>query len=76
MAQLLIRDLDAKTIERLKERAKLNRRSLQGELRLILEREAAVGREDSWSLAKRIRGAFDNRRFSDSTALIREDRDR
>jgi plasmid stability protein len=76
MSQLLIRDLDAKTIERLKARARLNRRSLQGEVRLILEREAAVGREDAWSLARKIRTAFGNRRFGDSATLIREDRDR
>jgi plasmid stability protein len=76
MSQLLIRDLDAKTIERLKARARLNRRSLQGEVRQILEREAAVGREDAWSLARKIHTAFGNRRFGDSAALIREDRDR
>ena len=76
MAQLLIRDLDVETIERLKRRAKLHRRSLQGEVRLILEKEAEASRDDPWALAERIRAAFGGRRFSDSADLIREDRDR
>ena len=76
MAQLLIRDLDGETIERLKARAKLHRRSLQGEVKLILEHEALVSREDAVALAERIRASFGGSRFSDSTELIREDRDR
>jgi len=76
MAQLLIRDLDVETIERLKARAKQHRRSLQGEVKLILEREAAACRDDPWALAGRIRAAFGRRKFSDSAELIREDRDR
>jgi len=76
MAQLLIRDLDVETIERLKARAKLHRRSLQGEVRLILEKEAAASRDDPWALADRIRAAFGGRSFSDSTEIIRADRDR
>jgi hypothetical protein len=76
MAQLLIRDLDVETIERLKARAKLHRRSLQGEVKLILENEATAIRDDPRALAERIRAAFSGRMFSDSAALIREDRDR
>ena len=76
MAQLLIRDLDVETIERLKARAKQHRRSLQGEVKLILEKEAAACGDDSRALAERIRAAFGSRTFSDSAALIREDRDR
>jgi hypothetical protein len=45
MAQVLIRNLDRKTVDRLKARARRNGRSLEAELRLILEREArAAGR--------------------------------
>lgn len=76
MAQLLIRDLDVETIERLKARAKLHRRSLQGEVKLILEKEARASRVDPLALAERIRAAFGDRSFSDSAALIRGDRDR
>ena len=75
MAQLLVRDLDPETVRRLKERARRNRRSLQGEVRTILEREAAWA-GDAWELVDRIRASFGGRRFSDSAALVREDRDR
>ena len=40
MAQLLVRDLDNRVMLRLKERAKLNRRSLQSEAKAILEAAA------------------------------------
>ncbi len=40
MAQILVRDLDERVVARLKERAKASHRSLQGEVRAILEREA------------------------------------
>ncbi|MBI4728036.1 MAG: hypothetical protein HY775_00815 [Acidobacteria bacterium] len=40
MAQTLIRDLPDEVVARLKARAKRNHRSLEAELRLILEREA------------------------------------
>ena len=76
VAQLLIRDLAPETVDRLKERARRNRRSLQGEIRLILEKEAAAGADDAWELADRIRASFGGRRFTESAALIREDRDR
>ena len=76
MAQVLIRNLDPETVERLKERARRHRRSLEGEIRVILEKEAAAGAEDPWRLADRIRASFGGRRFTDSAALIREDRDR
>ena len=76
MAQLLIRDLDPETVVRLKERARRHRRSLQGEVRLILEKEAAAGADEAWGLADRIRASFGGRKFSDSAALIRKDRDR
>lgn len=76
MAQLLIRNLDQGTVDRLKERARRHRRSLEGEVRLILEKEARAGAGDPWLLADRIRASFAGRRFTDGTALIREDRDR
>ncbi len=51
MAQLLVRDLDPAVVARLKEKARQNRRSLQGEVKAILEeaaeratREEALGR--------------------------------
>lgn len=76
MAQILIRDLAPETVDRLKERARRHRRSLQGEIKLILEKEAASAADDAWALADTIRASFGRKRFSDSAALIREDRDR
>ena len=40
MGSILVRDLDQKTIERLKERAHLNGPSLQQEVKALLERAA------------------------------------
>ena len=79
MAQILVRNLDTKTVERLKERAKRNRRSLQAEVRVILEdvaRRGAMSLESRWELADRLRKELEGRVHSDSTLLIREDRDR
>ena len=76
MADILVRNLDTKTVKRLKEQAKLHRRSLQGEAKLILERAARTGTVDIGAMVKRWRKRFAGRRFSDSAELIREDRER
>ena len=79
MAQVLIRDIDKKTIARLKKRAARHKRSLQAELLDIVERAASLEmEEDPWQLADRIRKmlAADGRHFSDSAELIAEDRRR
>ena len=77
MAQVLVRQLDDKIVDRLKKRAKEHGRSLQSEVKTILE-DAVPDYEGAW---KRIEGlrkrlAKSGRKFSDSAALIREDRDR
>lgn len=76
MTQMLVRDLDPETVERLKERARSNGRSLQKEVRAILERAArkytmAEAREVSRSWHERLGGL----EHADSAELIREDRD-
>jgi plasmid stability protein len=76
MGSILVRDLDQETIERLKERARSNGRSLQHEVKALLERAADTltmreARRLSERWGRRLRG----RSFSDSTELIREDRD-
>lgn len=75
MAQVLIRNLDEKTVDKLKARAARNGRSLQAELRVILER-AAEAVIDPRVLAGRIRRELSGRSHSDSAALIAEDRRR
>jgi hypothetical protein len=76
MASILVRGLDEGTIHRLKERARLNGRSLQQEVKEILERTAGtLTMLEARRLAERWRRRLRGRSFSDSTRLIREDRD-
>jgi plasmid stability protein len=76
MPQLLIRNLDEETIQNLKARARRHNRSLQGEAKLILEEYANKPDEAPLAIAERWQGYFANRSLSDSTDLIREDRER
>ncbi|RYG96904.1 MAG: Arc family DNA-binding protein [Alphaproteobacteria bacterium] len=68
MAQVLVRQLDEDVVARLKERAKSNGRSLEAEIRTIL-REATA---DPIEELQRIRESLLNRRFSDSSDIIRK----
>ena len=77
MAQLLIRALKAETVKRLKQRAKQHHRSLQGELKHIVEEAVSImtveemkGLSEAWQ--KRLK----DRSFTDSATLLREDRNR
>jgi plasmid stability protein len=77
MAQILVRNLTLKTVARLKRRAKANGRTLQAELRLILEEHARqLTSAEALRACDRIRERFAGRKFPDSAELIREDRDR
>ena len=76
MPQLLIRNLETETIERLKERAKLHNRSLQGEVKSILEQSEKITMEEARERATKIRASFGSKKFSDSVELIHEDRER
>lgn len=76
MPQLLIRNLDEETIQNLKDRAKRHNRSLQGEVKLILEECANRPDETPLAIADRWQGYFAGRTFSDSAELVREDRER
>jgi len=76
MAQVLIRNLDDETVDRLKARAARNDRSLQAELQVILERAAETDVIGARAVAARIRQQLRDRKHSDSAALIAEDRRR
>jgi plasmid stability protein len=76
MGQVLVRNVEDGVIERLKARAARNGRSLEAELRLVLEQAAAVDHTKLFETADRIRKELEGRYHSDSTQLIREDRDR
>lgn len=68
LAQVLIRQLDDHVVNALKARAKANGRSLEAELRAILN-EAAT---DPWHELLRIREALSGRTLSDSAEVMRE----
>ena len=77
MAQVLVRQLDKKVVVRLKKRAKEHGRSLQSEVKTILE-EAVPDYEAAWKRIERFRTRLrkSGRTFADTADLIREDRDR
>jgi plasmid stability protein len=76
MGSILVRGLDQKTIERLKERARLNGRTLQQEVKVLLERAAeTLTTREARRLSQRWGHRLSRRSFSDSARLIREDRD-
>lgn len=75
MAQILVRHLDDRVVSRLKKRASNAGRSLQAEVKSILERESRFDPGEAWALAERIRLSFGKRRFPDSAKTIRALRD-
>ena len=78
MAQVLVRNLTEKVVRQLKKRAEQRGRSLQAEVKLILEEAAQQDNEEFWKAADSIRERLrrTGRKFSDSAELVREDRDR
>jgi len=76
MPQLLIRNLEPETIERLKEQAKQHNRSLQGEAKSIIEKSVKITMEETMERAIAWRKKFAGKKFSDSAELLREDRER
>jgi plasmid stability protein len=77
VANLTIRNLDAKVVENLKSRARANRRSLESEVRLLLEQ---YGRrpppEELIRQAEEIAAMTPRLPQTDSATLVREGRDR
>lgn len=76
MAQILVRNLESDVVERLKDRANLHGRSLEGELRWILTQTAGVGFDEARRLMRQWHKRLAGRDFPDSSKLVREDRDR
>ena len=77
MAQVLVRGLDQEVVEKLKRRAAHNGRSLQAELKAILEEQACLGNKaEARALAARIRSRITTRPQTDSGILQAEDRQR
>ena len=72
MPNILIRDLSPETISLLKARAHRNGRSMQSELKNILERAAQSETLDTALLSARIRRMLGEREHGDSSRLAEE----
>jgi antitoxin FitA len=75
MPQLLVRDLDAGTLERLKLRAQRHGRSLQGEVKAILEAAATFSMSEASSVAEEWQRNLAGGVHTDSAGAIRQDRE-
>ena len=76
MSQVLIRNVPPATLSKLKERARRRGRSLQAELKTLLEASAGVDAGRTRELAASLRRRLSGRAHSDSAALLAEDRRR
>lgn len=78
MPDVLIRNIDEKTLESLKKRAAENKRSLQAELKMILEEFAGPSRKEVVQMVEEIQREFKSEgvKFTDSTDEIRNERER
>ncbi len=76
MPQLLVRNLDEDTITRLKALAKRHGRSLQGEVKIVLEEAATLSAGEVSTLLEKWQQRLARRRLSDSARIIRKDRAR
>ncbi len=76
MRRLTIRNVDEKVYQRLKDRARISRRSLEAEVRAILDQAVLPERSEVSRRAAAMRARLAARYTGDATAAIREDRDR
>ncbi|MEK7245134.1 MAG: hypothetical protein AAB223_03860 [Pseudomonadota bacterium] len=76
MAQVIVRNIDARVIAALKRKAKLYGHSLERELRETLARAARLEAKERRALARRIRALTPKGRQTDSADLLRRDRAR
>lgn len=78
MPDVLIRNIDEKTLKRLKDQAKLNNRSLQEELKEMVEHYSGTRQRNAIEMVREIQESYkrSGRIFPDSTEEIRKDRER
>jgi plasmid stability protein len=78
MANVLIRNIPEGVLDRFKNMAKSHNRSLQQELRTVLEKTANQSSPDIFQKALDLRRKLRKKalRFTDSAKLLREDRSR
>ncbi len=76
MASISVRNIDDDVIKGLKLRARVHGRSLEAQVRAILEENSRLSREEFIRIADEQAAATSGKVTSNSTDLIREDRDR
>jgi plasmid stability protein len=78
VGNVLIRNLSDETLQKLKSLAKEHGRSLQQELKEVLDRHATTSSSDIAKRASAIRKRLEKKgaKLTDSTKLLREDRRR
>lgn len=78
MPDVLIRNIDNKTLQLLKEKAKVNNRSLQEELKELVEAHSGIRQENAIEMVREIQMKYQKKGiiFPDSTEEIREYRER
>jgi plasmid stability protein len=75
MTDVLIRDLDDDVLQQLKAAARAHRRSLQAEIHDVLRRANTRNLAETRRLSAKWLERLDRPGHSDSSSLIREDRD-
>ena len=77
MTEVRVRNVDDWIVESIRTRARSQGRSLEAEVRDVLLKEALRPKEELAAELRRMRGELRDKygAFSDSAALIREDRD-
>ena len=76
MPNVLVRDVDEKVLEKLKNKAARNGRSLQREVQIILNEAIIFEPLTDAEVARKIKDSLRGREHSDSAQLLREDRNR
>ena len=76
MKALTIRDVDDQVYRRLQEIARLNRRSLQAQIKLILEREVQLSQGSHARKVQEWRQRLADRPWGDIVSDIRRERER
>jgi len=78
MANVLIRNISEEVLDRFKNMAKSHKRSLQQELRMVLEKTVEQSSSDIFQKALDLRRKLRKKavRFTDSARLLREDKAR
>jgi plasmid stability protein len=76
MANVFLRDIPEEVLNKLRDMAKAHNRSLQQELRVVLENTASQTSPDVFQKASELRKELRKKaiRFTDSAKLLREDR--